>query len=485
MAHLGQSFSSFETFLNRDDVDAIYSVDLAALNSSGVTGDAILAVNTEMDGSRYLNVVFVAEGVEASLAHPMHIHGTFDDMGNPTDAMTPGLAQDADKDGMVEVLEGVGSYGDVLLPLSNGGNAPVTDASGNLVYIQNFLLNDDSNFFSPVTGADYTAEDLLPLELREIVLHGLKVPNGIGEGTGGEVDGTQDGYVPILPAAAGEIEVTDLDQALDILEDLATVASDDIMLGDGGETVSTGAGMDTVIGGAGDDLIQGGSDDDMLSGMGGDDTLDGGSGADMLDGGADSDTASYASASAGVFADLGAMVAGMGDAAGDTFTSIENLEGSGFADRLWGDNNDNIQSGGGFSDRVYGRAGDDTLDGGSGNDAIYGNQGADELTGGSGTDRFIFFSEADSTTSSTDRITDFTDGERIEISRIDGDVNTGGNQALTFVGTAAFTGMAGELRYGSDGTDTTVQADTDGDMMADFELVLTGDVTLDANDFLL
>ncbi|MFN3210426.1 MAG: calcium-binding protein [Roseovarius sp.] len=482
MAHLGQSFASFETFLNRDDVDAFYSVDLAALNSSGVTGTAVLAVNTEMDGSRYLNVAVVAENVEASVGHPMHIHGTFDDMGNPTDATTPGLAQDADQDGLVEVLEGVGSYGDVLLPL---GSQPEADANGNLVFIQNYLLNDDSNFFSPVTGNDYTGEDLLPLELREIVLHGVNVPAGLGAGSSGEVDGTQDGYVPILPAAAGEIEEIDLAQALDILEDQAAIAADNITLGDGGETVSTGPGMDTVIGGAGDDSILGGSDDDMLSGMGGDDTLEGGSGADMLDGGDGSDTASYANASAGVTADIGGAVTGTGDAAGDTYISIENLEGSGFADRLWGDDGDNVEMGGGFSDRVYGRAGDDTLDGGSGNDAIYGNQGADMLTGGSGTDRFIFFSEADSTTSSTDRITDFTDGERIEISRIDGDVNTGGNQALDFVGTAAFSGTAGELRYSSDGTDTTVQADTDGDMVADFELVLTGDITLDEGDFLL
>jgi len=66
------------------------------------------------------------------------------------------------------------------------------------------------------------------------------------------------------------------------------------------------------------------------------------------------DTASYATAAAGVVANLAAPAGNAGEAAGDTYGSIENLTGSGFADTLTGD------------------AGANTLDGGAGNDILSG-----------------------------------------------------------------------------------------------------------------
>ncbi|EPX79770.1 calcium-binding protein [Salipiger mucosus] len=485
MAHLGNSFTSYETFLNRSDIDAVYTVDLAALNSSGTTGDALIAVNTEEDGSRYINVLVVADGLVANQAHPMHIHGTFDSEGNPTDAQTPDLFSDADGDGVVEVLEGVPNYGDVLLPLAMDGDTPMSDEAGQLVYINNFDLDDASNFFSPVTGGDYSAADIMPLELREIVIHGMDVPAGLGAGTGGEVDGTQDGYVPILPAAAGEIEMISTTQALDIIEDLRDAASANVQLGAMDDMYSAGPGDDTVMGGEGNDHLMGGADNDELSGEAGMDTLEGGGGADMLMGGEGIDWASYAGAESRVRIDMTGAVQGIGDGLGDTLTGIENVEGSRWADALWGDTADNMLTGGLRSDRVYGRDGDDTLDGGTGNDAIYGNGGADLMMGGTGMDRFIFFGESDSTPEAADRIDDFAANERIEISRIDADVNMAGNQTLSWIDDAAFSGTAGELRASMMDGDTVLQADTDGDGMADFEVMLTGNIDLGPDNFLL
>ncbi|KNG93327.1 calcium-binding protein [Pseudaestuariivita atlantica] len=484
MAHLGQSFTSFEVFLNRADVDAVYRVDLAAFNSSGVTGDAIIAVNTEADGTRYLNVMVVAENTAPGQVHPMHIHGVFDENGAPADSRTPTLFNDTDRDGMVEVLEGLPSYGDVILPFSDNGAPIMSDANGQIVFIQNYDLGDSSNFFSPVSGNDYTAADLLPLELRELVLHGLDVPEGIGDGTEGEVNGMQNGYVPILPAAAGEIEEITVAQALDILDDARGVASDSFTLTDGADTFDAGAGDDTVDGAGGDDLLMGGTDDDMILGGDGNDSIQGGAGADMIDGGAGSDWAMFADGT-GVMVDLGNTVMGSGEAAGDMYVNVENVMGTNRADAIWGDMGANMIVGGTHSDRLYGRAGDDTLDGGIGNDAIYGNQGADVLTGGAGTDRFIFFGTADSMAGMGDTITDFTMDERIELSRIDGDPTQGGNQALNFVGDAAFSNTAGELRYEISSGNTVVQADVDGDGAADFEVTLTGEIMLDATNFLL
>ena len=47
------------------------------------------------------------------------------------------------------------------------------------------------------------------------------------------------------------------------------------------------------------------------------------------------------------------------------------------------------------------------------------------------------------------------------------------------------TDTAGELRYFFDGTDTWVQGDIGGDGVADFEIALTGSVTLVSTDFIL
>lgn len=347
MAHLDPTYASFEAFLGRDDVDGFWAVDLAALNSSGVTGDAILSLNTEADGSRYLNVSILAEGLTPGETHVQHIHGRFDDDGNPIDSVTPGLAQDADGDGIVEVIEGVASYGDVLLSLvtPEGGNHPMADMNGQLSFLQSYELGNDANFGSPVTGAEYTAEDILPLTFREIVLHGLDVPGNIGGGDG-EVDGTQDGYVPILPAAAGEIEAIDLDEALDRLEDQRAEASDSFVFGAEDDVFDAGAGNDTVSGGAGNDTLSGGGEGDVLMGMNGDDMLSGDAGNDVVIGGAGDD-----------------MIFG----------------GTG-ADRLVG------QSG---NDTLTGNALSDTLLGGDGDDVLNGGYGFDELRGGAGADRFF------------------------------------------------------------------------------------------------
>ena len=70
-----------------------------------------------------------------------------------------------------------------------------------------------------------------------------------------------------------------------------------------------------------------------MNGGGGDDTLIGGAGGDSLTGGTGSgDWADYTTAFSGVTANLASGGTG-GDAAGDTYSTIENLRGSDLADR--------------------------------------------------------------------------------------------------------------------------------------------------------
>ncbi len=75
----------------------------------------------------------------------------------------------------------------------------------------------------------------------------------------------------------------------------------------------------------GNDSLLGGAGNDFLSGQTGRDTLDGGSGDDVIDGGDEVDTATYASAEAGVRVSLLVSSAQNTRGAGaDTLSRIEN-----------------------------------------------------------------------------------------------------------------------------------------------------------------
>ena len=124
--------------------------------------------------------------------------------------------------------------------------------------------------------------------------------------------------------------------------------------------------IENLTGGAWNDSLTGDANANRLTGGDGNDTLMGGAGADTLDGGNGNDTASYASASHGLVASLANPSANTGDAAGDTYISIENLTGTAFDDSLTGDANANRLLGGDGNDTLKGGAGNDTLDGGSG-----------------------------------------------------------------------------------------------------------------------
>ncbi|MBR0557767.1 calcium-binding protein [Ciceribacter sp. L1K23] len=240
---------------------------------------------------------------------------------------------------------------------------------------------------------------------------------------------------------------------------------------------------------SGNDKITGTAYADTLFGLAGNDVLIGGLGADKLSGGAGSDTASYANATSGVTASLAAGISGTGEAKGDTYVSIENLVGSKYADKLYGDANANSLSGGSGNDILTGGAGADKLSGGAGNDTLSGGAGADDLYGGAGKDTFVFKALSDSTTTASgrDTIFDFSraDGDKIDLSQIDANSKVAGNNAFAFIGAKAFTGKGGEVRVEKMASDTYIYADVNGDKKADFAIHLDDAVTLTADYFTL
>jgi Ca2+-binding RTX toxin-like protein len=123
--------------------------------------------------------------------------------------------------------------------------------------------------------------------------------------------------------------------------------------------------------GAGNDFLYGLMADDRLVGGSGNDYLVGGNGSDRLLGGVGTDTASYQMASAGVVVRLDKPEQNGGEAAGDSYKSIEGLFGSEFADTLFGDKFGNTLNGGKGNDQLVGQGGDDWLNGGRGFDRAF------------------------------------------------------------------------------------------------------------------
>ncbi|HEX8239873.1 MAG TPA: M10 family metallopeptidase C-terminal domain-containing protein, partial [Allosphingosinicella sp.] len=101
---------------------------------------------------------------------------------------------------------------------------------------------------------------------------------------------------------------------------------------------------------------------------------------------------------------------------------------------------------------------------------------ADILTGGGGADSFRYKLVTDSSASATDHILDFTSGtDKIDLSRIDANSGLAGDQAFSWIGSDAFTNVAGQLRAYQSGNDWFVEGDVNGDGAAD--LVIQVSVT--------
>jgi serralysin len=155
-------------------------------------------------------------------------------------------------------------------------------------------------------------------------------------------------------------------------------------------------------------------------------------------------------------------------------------------DTLMGDKGDDLEKGLKGNDYVGGGQGDDTLIGGKGDDVLHGGIGADRLVGGNGADTFFFTGITDSNMETgVDTIADFHhgQGDMIDLSQIDADTTTDGDQAFTVV--SQFSGHAGQLVLAHAETGYIVEGDVNGDGQADFEIAVHTNGSFTANDFVL
>lgn len=331
--------------------------------------------------------------------------------------------------------------------------------------------------------------------------------NATGQGIDRYIGGTGNDTISVS-ASAGSMQIN-LFQQSDLVEAITGSGGTVVIGGSSGNdfldfTLTTltnvaairgGLGNDTIIGSAAADIIQGQEGDDTLKGGGGNDifrvtaTFDG---FDSYDGGAGNDTieATFNNSRIGV-------------SGPSALVSIETISG-GAATGVFISGNTGIDlidltnvnllnityvTGGDGADDVIGNSLINDLRGGAGNDSIQGRGGADALSGDAGSDMFRYTAITDSAVGSADVIADFSqaDGDLIDLTGIDADLGAPGDQPFALVanGTDPFSGAAGQLRYQNSGGTTTIQADVDGDASADFEIVLTGTISLTTADFIL
>ncbi len=263
--------------------------------------------------------------------------------------------------------------------------------------------------------------------------------------------------------------------------------ADRLIANDAGNTLQGGAGQDMLMGGAGNDTLDGGADNDRITGAAGNDVIWGGDGNDIALGGADNDDINGGAGDDDLTGNSGAdeitVDSGTNILQGNSGRDI--LTGGTGIDQISGGSGHDVISGRGGSDMLSGGRGADIIDGGDGDDLIEGGWDADTLTGGLGADTFVFSFLSDSSSAQRDEVTDFETGQDlIDLQLIDADRDASGDQGFAFIGTDAFSG-AGQLRLETDGTDTIVQADRNGDGIADLEILLSDATGLSSADFIL
>lgn len=276
-----------------------------------------------------------------------------------------------------------------------------------------------------------------------------------------------------------------------------------LMTYQGGGTIVGSAVADFLYTGMDNDLVIGGDGNDLFFDVGGSDTYKGGAGSDSLDyqgfGGLN-----FLGRLSGITVDLKLGTATGPDGNADTLVSIENIQGTNFADTISGSFSDNLFAGLGGADVFDGLGGTDTVSyafdadygggdgirgdlrtglvrdgfgtidtltnienitgtsqkdilydnfrdnvfvGGAGDDFLSFSAGTDTGTGGAGLDTFIFRGTA----FGDDTITDFSqaDGDQIKINAATGmgDLTIAddgfGNAEITFgANTITLTGVA-------------------------------------------
>lgn len=465
---------------NDDDVVRLLSGAATVYGDLGVDTFAIFASNVTGNGGDG-NDVFNLRAGSGQTLNGDDGNDLFNFINGITNVTVNGGVGNDEFQGRDKTISGsiYGGVGDDFFTGFNGtGAVTLYGGTGNDVYHLDPL--------SPATFVEFSGEGIDSVQVARGFSYTL--PKGIENLFAGSYTGSTD--------AAATLTGNGLENRI------AGSTNDDTLYGLAGNDKLQGlAGSDTIYGDTGSDAIEGGAGNDFLYGGGGNDVLKAGAGNDYMAGGA-GDDAFYVDSlldqvveNAGEGRDVvrvtvsnyvlpaqienGVLVSSAGlRLDGNSLDNI--LNGAAGKDSLYGQGgNDTINASGG-DDLVDGGAGNDILSGGVGNDKLYGRAGIDTLTGNSGHDTFVFASINDSKVGTADSITDFssTSGagaadDTIDLSAIDADSSTAGNQAFaysTFTPTAHSAWIGSASSDGAGGINWVLFADVNGDTTPDFEL---------------
>ena len=215
--------------------------------------------------------------------------------------------------------------------------------------------------------------------------------------------------------------------------------------GEAGENDTIASDIEHLIGGTGNDTFTGNGQANVF---------DGGTGADVVRGGGGADWMLYWFRSAPLTVTLdGAADDGEAGENDNVDTDVEHVIG--------GDGNDTL-TGNGEANLLFGADGNDTLTGDGGDDTLYGGDNTDVMNGGAGVDVASYSTHSAPVTADLDGVAD--DGAAGENDNVGSDVEnlTGGSGADTLTGDGGdnlFDGRAGaDTLNGGAGTDTVTYA---------------------------
>ena len=201
---------------------------------------------------------------------------------------------------------------------------------------------------------------------------------------------------------------------------------------------------DEVTAGAGNDALYGLGGDDALYGGEGNDTLSGGLGADLMVGGVGDDTYYVGNVD-------DTVIENSGEGTDTAYATVNYTLGAGSSIQFLRSLAEGVRgvalTGNEFDNTIVGGTGNDTLVGGSGNDTLQkGYAGADLLTGGIGSRQELGVLPAlgDPTVADPDTILDFSTAavDKIDLHQMDANASLAGDQAFSFIGISAFSGLA-------------------------------------------
>ncbi|PRD70597.1 hypothetical protein C6P61_00490, partial [Malikia spinosa] len=405
------------------------TVDLKAGTASGGGGNDQLSNITQVLGSSYNDTLYgsdtttLAEGFEGGRGDDViDGRGGFD------------IARYFNGG---EVDSGIGVNVNLVTGIATGYNVG-TDKLLNIEGVFGSNFNDTLTGGNTANGANYQAD-----QLKKEVFQG-----GFGDDT---IDGGV-GFdrADYTIAVSGIVATLKMDAA-------GTVTG---VVSDGLGWIDILRNIEGIRGSDFDDLLRG-SNRDSYASDGYFEFFEGRAGDDVIDGRGGMDFADYLSTPGSINVNLAAGSADDGHGTSDTLLNIEGIRGSAFSDMIVGDAKANT---------------------------LLGHGGADTLTGGAGSDKFVFtgLNDLGLGAGQHDVITDFksAEGDKLDLSLIDANAALAADQAFSWV--TGFTTTTGQARFAADGKGNgIVYLNTDTDLDAEFEILLTGVTTLASADVIL